>query len=61
MAGHRLRRGLVNRAAALTITWIGDPYFSGVQQELGSAAYQQALAEGRALSLSQAIDYAMEV
>ena len=41
-------------------TWIGDPLFGAVQQELGTDAYEQALAAGRAMSLSQAIEYAME-
>ena len=41
-------------------TWIGDPHFSAVQDELGTDAYQRALAAGRAMSLSQAIDDAME-
>ena len=41
-------------------TLIGDRLFPAVQQELGTDAYQQTLADGRAMSLSQAIDYAME-
>jgi non-specific serine/threonine protein kinase len=40
--------------------WIGDRYFAAVEHELGSAAYEQTLAEGRAMSQSQAIGYAME-
>jgi non-specific serine/threonine protein kinase len=40
--------------------WIGDRLFGAVQQELGTDAYQQALTAGRALSLSQAIQYATE-
>jgi hypothetical protein len=39
---------------------IGDPLFGAVQQELGADAYHQALAAGRAMSLSQAIQYAIE-
>ena len=40
--------------------WIGDRLFGAVQQELGTDAYQQALMAGRAMSLSQAIQYAIE-
>jgi hypothetical protein len=39
-------------------TFIGDRLFSAVEQELGTDAYQQALAAGRAMSLTQAIQYA---
>jgi non-specific serine/threonine protein kinase len=39
---------------------IGDRLFGAVQQELGADGYQQALTAGRALSLSQAIQYAIE-
>ena len=39
---------------------IGDRYFGAVQRDLGTDAYEQALAAGRAMSLPQAIDYAME-
>ena len=39
---------------------IGDRLFSALLQELGEDGYQQALAAGRALSMSHAIDYAME-
>ena len=39
--------------------WIGDRLFPAVEQELGTDAYHQALAAGRAMSLSQAIGYAM--
>jgi hypothetical protein len=40
--------------------WIGDRLFGAVQQELGTDAYQQALTAGRAMSLPQAIQYAMD-
>jgi hypothetical protein len=39
--------------------FIGDRFFGPVQEELGKDAYQQALAAGRTMSLSEAIDYAM--
>jgi predicted ATPase/DNA-binding winged helix-turn-helix (wHTH) protein len=39
---------------------IRDRYFGAVEDELGSSAYQQALAEGRAMPLSQAITYAID-
>jgi hypothetical protein len=41
-------------------TWIGDRYFGAVQQALGARDYQQALADRRAMSLSQTIEYGME-
>jgi non-specific serine/threonine protein kinase len=41
-------------------TWIGDRLFPAVRQELGTDVYQRTMAEGRALSLSQAIELAME-
>jgi hypothetical protein len=41
-------------------TLIGDRYFIAVQDDLGADAYHQALADGRAMPLSQAIAYAME-
>jgi hypothetical protein len=41
-------------------TWIGDRLFGAVQKDLGREAYEQALTAGRAMTLSQAIDYAME-
>jgi non-specific serine/threonine protein kinase len=41
-------------------TWIGDRLFPAVQQELGTAVYEETLAEGRTMSMSQAIEYAME-
>ena len=39
---------------------IGDHLFSALPRELGEDAYRQALAAGRAMSMSQAIDYALE-
>jgi len=39
---------------------IGDRYFGLVQSELGPSAYEQAVAEGRAMPLPQAIEYAIE-
>ena len=41
-------------------TLIGERLFPAVQDELGADAYQQAMAAGRAMSLSQAIEYAMD-
>ena len=41
-------------------TWIGNRLFGAVQEDLGRDAYEQALTAGRAMTLSQAIDYAME-
>jgi tetratricopeptide (TPR) repeat protein len=38
---------------------IGDHLLSALPQELGEVAYRQALADGRAMSMSQAIDYAL--
>jgi non-specific serine/threonine protein kinase len=38
--------------------WIGDPLLAAVQQELGIDTCQQAMAAGRDMSLSQAIEYA---
>jgi non-specific serine/threonine protein kinase len=39
-------------------TLIGDRFFAAVEEELGTDAYQQALAVGRGMSLSQAVEYA---
>ncbi len=39
---------------------IGDPLFGGVQQELGTEVYRQALESGRAMPVGQAIDYVRE-
>jgi non-specific serine/threonine protein kinase len=39
---------------------IGDRYFEAVQESLGSGPYHQAITAGRAMSLSQAIDCALE-
>jgi predicted ATPase/DNA-binding winged helix-turn-helix (wHTH) protein len=41
-------------------TWIAEPFFTAVQRTLGAGVYENALAEGRAMSLVQAIDYALE-
>jgi non-specific serine/threonine protein kinase len=38
---------------------IGDRYIDPVQQALGADAFEQALSEGRAMSLKQAIQYAV--
>lgn len=70
--GHPLRSArlwgaseqLLASAAALlppTHLWIRDQYFDGVKDALGDAAFQAALSEGRAMSLRQAIQYALEV
>lgn len=40
--------------------WIGDRCFGAVKQALGARAYEQAVADGRAMSLSQAVDHAMD-
>ena len=40
-------------------TFIAEPFFSGVQRTLGAGRYEEALAEGRAMSVAQAIDYAL--
>ena len=40
-------------------TWIRDRLFQAAQDTLGPDAYQQALASGRAMSLPQAIEYAL--
>jgi non-specific serine/threonine protein kinase len=40
--------------------WIGDRLFGAVQQEVGTDAYQEAFAAGRAMSLLEAIQYALE-
>ncbi len=37
-------------------TWIGDRCFGAVQEALGTRGYEQALAEGGAMSLSQALE-----
>ena len=55
---------LLDSAAALlppTHKWIRDRHFDGVKEALGDAAFQAALSEGRAMSLRQAIHYALEV
>jgi predicted ATPase/DNA-binding winged helix-turn-helix (wHTH) protein len=39
---------------------IDEPFFAGVQRTLGADVYAQALAEGRAMPLGQAIDDALE-
>ena len=38
-----------------------NQYFDGVKDALGDAAFQTALSEGRAMSMRQAIQYALEV
>jgi non-specific serine/threonine protein kinase len=40
-------------------TWVGDRLFGAVQQELGTEMYERTLLDGRAMSVSQAIEYAM--
>ena len=40
-------------------TWIRDRLFQAAQDTLGPDAYQQALVSGRAMSLPQAIEYAL--
>jgi non-specific serine/threonine protein kinase len=54
---------LESAAAPLPPThrWIRDRYFNGVKEALGDAAFQAALCDGRAMSLRQAAQYALEV
>ncbi len=40
--------------------WIGDRYFDAVKDCLGENSFQVALAEGRAMSLSRAIQFGLE-
>ena len=39
--------------------WIGDRYIAASEAAMGPAAFDQALKEGRAMSLNQAIQYAL--
>jgi non-specific serine/threonine protein kinase len=41
--------------------WVLDRYFGRVQQELGTARYQQLLEAGRAMPLESALSYAFEI
>jgi len=43
-----------------THRWIRDRHFDGVRAALGDAAFQAAFSEGRAMSMWQAIQYALE-
>ena len=54
---------LDSAAASLPPThrWIRDRHFEGVKAALGDAAFRAALSEGRAMSMRQAIQYALEV
>ena len=36
-----------------------DPYLNGARESLGEPAFQDALSEGRAMSLKQAVQYAL--
>ena len=40
--------------------WIGDRYFGAVRDALGMDVYEDALTHGRAMSLSQAIEYSLQ-
>ena len=54
---------LLDSAASLlppTHRWIRDRHFDGVKAALGDTAFQAAFAEGRAMSMGQAIQYALE-
>jgi hypothetical protein len=53
---------LDSTAASLPPThrWIRDRHFDGVRTVLGDAAFQAAFSEGRAMSMWQAIQYALE-
>jgi tetratricopeptide (TPR) repeat protein len=55
---------LLDNAAALlppTHRWIRDRHLDGVKDALGDAAFRAAFSEGRALSMRQAIQHALEV
>ena len=54
---------LLDSAAALlppTHRWIRDRHVEGVRAALGDAAFRAAFSEGRAMSMRQAIQYALE-
>jgi len=54
---------LLESAAAVlppTHRWVRDRYFEDTKAALGHAAFQAALADGRAMSMRQAIQYALE-
>jgi hypothetical protein len=53
---------LDSAAASLPPThqWIRDRHLAGVRAALGDAAFQAASAEGRAMSMRQAIQYALD-
>ena len=36
-----------------------DPYLNGARESLGEPAFQDALSEGRAMSLQQAVQYGL--
>ena len=54
---------LLDSSAALlppSFAWVREHFYAGAQAALGEAAFQSALAEGRAMSMRQAIQYALE-
>jgi non-specific serine/threonine protein kinase len=42
-----------------TYKWVRDRYFAGARRSLGERAFHAALSEGRAMSLTQAVQYAL--
>ena len=40
--------------------WVGEPYFAAVKESLGGARFETARAEGRAMSLAEAIQFGLE-
>ena len=40
--------------------WIGDCYLDAMEDCLGDSVFQSALAEGRTMSLSRAIQFGLE-
>jgi non-specific serine/threonine protein kinase len=54
---------LMERSAASlppSFGWVREHYFDGVKDALGDAAFQSAFSDGRAMSMRQAIQYALE-
>ena len=54
---------LMERSAASlppSFAWVREHYFDGAKDALGDAVFQQALSDGRAMSMRQSIQYALE-
>jgi non-specific serine/threonine protein kinase len=54
---------LMERSAASlppSFAWVREHYFDGVKDGLGDAVFQSALSDGRAMSMRQAIQHALE-